>query len=304
MEIFVVKELAYFYKINNFNSIFLTRKFNKFLFLSETLTGISLLNTTLRAFTRKKVFARDFDFKSYNIDLLYSGFLFSNLFFFKSYTNKAFCLVSYSKIKQYKCILKLIIKNNSHLDCLSLIKLLNYNILRWFKDFRFVSFYNCLALDLDFYLYKLLWKWVKRFHPRRPNSWIFTRYWKNLSGCFKFFSINPLTGKSFFLFSHKSSVSCVVKQKLSCKLSTFEFLDKEKLIHDYFKSLRTEFLGVYGILFDSQKGICPGCNRRFSKFDLNHIRIFYVSNSTSRVKSSLRLVLVHDSCSILFSKYF
>ena len=58
------------------------------------------------------------------------------------------------------------------------------------------------ARELDVYLYRLLWKWAKRRHPRRNNTWIYSKYWKVFGGIWSFYVVNNLNGELTFLNSH------------------------------------------------------------------------------------------------------
>lgn len=262
-----------------------------FLFTSN-IKIINILNNDLLSFIKCRGFSPNVRFglpKS-----VYSGFPFRGRFFRKTSTKVAFSFINFSEIKKYKCKLKALVKGSPNSTCVGLIKLLNFNISLWSKKVKSTSFYKSIALSLDFYLYKLLWKWCRRFHPRRTNSWIFERYWINISGRFKFFSVNILNGKNIFLISHFSEFE--FGKRSLCFVSNFEFRDRGKFYYDSFSKLRGDFRGIYGILFDTQKGICPRCNKLLVDFDLNRLRIFHASRFPKCLGAEFNLVLVHACC--------
>ena len=142
-----------------------------------------ILNSGFHAFLKSRGFLPTFNLKP--VKSVYFGLSFGNRFFLKTSTNVVFSLVNNSELKQYKCRLKTLVKSSYDFNCLQLIKSLNSCIVSWSKEFGSTSFYTSLSVSLDFYLYKLLWTWCKRFHPRRTNSWIFERYWTYISGRFR-----------------------------------------------------------------------------------------------------------------------
>ena len=263
-----------------------------FFFFTSNIKIIHILNNDLLSFLKSRGFSPRFRF--YLPKSVYSGFSFRGRFFRKTSTKVAFSFINFSELKLYKCKLKALVKGSLNSTCVGLIKLLNFNISLWSKKVKATSFYKSVALSLDFYLYKLLWKWCKRFHPRRTNSWIFERYWINISGCFKFFSVNILNAKNIFLISHFSQFE--FDKRSLCFVSSFEFRDRGKFYYDSFSKLRGSFRGIYGILFDAQQGICPCCNKLLGDFDLSRLRIFHASGFAKCSRTEFNLVLVHACC--------
>lgn len=273
------------------------RVFNKFLFFSTNLKILSVLNVNLFRFTLNRglvVIPQKIYF-----DSLYSGFFFDDWYFLRDSASVLFCKPNYLNIKLYKCKLKTVIKKSSQISPYYLIKLLNFQINEWFTEIGFFASSSTLALSLDFYLYKLLWKWSKRLHPRRPNGWIFEKYWKNISGSFKFFSLNPLTGYVYFLASHL--ISNKFSKVLPSSISMFDFRDRKKLSSDLFKKIRSKLFGVYGVLFDIQRGVCPCCNQFFNNYNLKSFRVLNLSSLTNvrnNLSYSSHLILIHRSCTL------
>lgn len=290
-DIFLISKLYSSYRIMHFNSVIFIRKLDKFLFFSTNIGGINFLNSYLKCFVKFEV--TNLVIKGNSVNSLYSGFHFLNWFFFKTFITKIHSSVSFFAFRNYKVKIKIFVKQSY--NSFYLVRKLNKHVSWWVKEFKNVSSFNTLSLSLDVYLYKLLWKWCKRFHPRRSNSWIFNKYWKNISGRYKFFSANPLTGDILFLISHNvTSLSSTILLP-SCT-SSFEFFDKSKFHYDLFKKTKMDFQGIYGILFDNQRGICPCCNKPFFYFSLHDLRILHVSSSFDNQKSTSRVLLVHNYC--------
>lgn len=87
----------------------------------------------------------------------------------------------YKSILCYKTRLKSIIINGTNLNLYDLIRKINKEIFYFKSFFNFSLFYIDIVNELDYYLYRLLWKYLKRRHPRRPNTWIYLKYWKPFS---------------------------------------------------------------------------------------------------------------------------
>lgn len=146
-----------------------------------------------------------------------------------------------------------------------LLNILNQEIEQWAKCFgKFFSYF--LALSLDVYLYKLLWKFVKRLHPRRNNTWIYTKYWRIFSGLCKFFCFDTLTNRLCFLKSHL--IMDKNTNSLPLLLDTPCFLNYRKLFSVSFKKSNSSFSGIYKYLLVKQRGICCICCKplEFSSF--------------------------------------
>lgn len=290
--------MSYFCQVEQFDDFVFFRDFNKFLFFSINVKVLSVLNFCFKTFISSKKFAFTIE-KSY-IKSIYSGFSFSDWYFYKNVNGKILSSASYLYLKKYKCTLKMLVKDFQYVSCSDLIKLLNIEVSRCSEKFGFLVSFAFVAQLLDFYLYKLIWKWCKRFHPRRPNFWIFDKYWKNISGTYKFYYKDILTGKFFFLNSHLSIGTSL--KRLPVSMSVFDFRDRKKIYSDWFRKTRNKFKGIYGILFDIQRGLCPCCNRLLIYSNLQYLRILQIFSIRPKIFSCshFNLVLVHDSCEVFY----
>lgn len=81
----------------------------------------------------------------------------------------------------YKRRLKSLVKRSFNLSVSILIKKLNYQIKNFKSVYAFFSTYNVFSRELDYYLYRLLWRFIKRCHPRRSNTWLYGKFWKSFS---------------------------------------------------------------------------------------------------------------------------
>lgn len=85
-----------------------------------------------------------------------------------------------SIIRIHKMRIKAILKTSFNLTIPLLLKSINREINIWNSFYsKLIFFENNFKLDL--YVYRLLWKFLKRIHPRRTNTWIYSKYWGTFS---------------------------------------------------------------------------------------------------------------------------
>ena len=136
------------------------------------------LNNLVRSFLQLRSVSVSCNISSFSLyfnsfDLLGWNFSFYNF-------NNFLGQVSLDNIRNHKRKLKSLIKNSFGSNFWVVLASLNNLISNW------VSFYGCSDFsfdvqgNLDVYLFKILWNWAKRRHPRRPNTWIYLKYWKYL----------------------------------------------------------------------------------------------------------------------------
>lgn len=196
-------------------------------------------------------------------------------------------------LKNYKRIIKGIIKNSKNNSIFELIKLLNSEIIEWKLYFKISSLYSITANELDIYLNKILWNFVKHYHPRRTNTWIYNKYWKNFNGTWKFFSINSGSGKFLILMSHNSKRKFKIHYRIHSLLNVFNLFNKRKFFKINFKKSQYNFIGIYSFLYNKQKGICVHC-----KYPLNDkkLKLVNVNPSFNKKSSLIYLFLLHKNC--------
>jgi RNA-directed DNA polymerase len=105
---------------------------------------------------------------------IYDGFHFLGSTFKKSQSGMLLRKVSKQSIKEHKWKLRDTLKNSRNKSTSAIIAELNLLI----KN-PFCKIFNN---TLNQYLYKLLWRWARKRHPRQPRSWIYDHYWKILEG--------------------------------------------------------------------------------------------------------------------------
>lgn len=213
-------------------------------------------------------------------------------FFYINY-NKIFSRLSSFSIRLQKLKLKIIIKNCSNLNVGLLINKINQVIFDWSKNYNVSDFFLELASELDIYLHRILWRWARNRHPRRPNTWVYEKYWKEILGFWKFFTFNTVSGKIIFLRSHCSRTSAnPIRLPISLvKFDLFNILKFRKIYNYKFFYL---FHGVVRLLWKKQNGLCFVCNRSFIPLNFINIKVYQLAGTLDGFS---RLILLHNYCS-------
>lgn len=230
------------------------------------------------------------------VSFIFDGFQFLDWSFY--YISYSFIAVPSSNlIKSQKNLLKLLIKTSSNLNIFSIIKTINLQIDSWRYNCSFLDFYWDLSNEIDVFLYKLLWAWVRRRHPRRNNTWIYSKYWKYLFGKWRFFAKDIVDGRIILIKSHLLYKSHIFR--IPNSIDIFNINDRFKVNDIWFKKIRNNFRGIYNLLYSNQKGICLACNRLIFSNSLNDLKILRAEKkfiSQNAFVSSL--ILVHNYCGL------
>ncbi len=119
--------------------------------LSESKTRISHIND-------------GFDFLGFNV---------------RKYKGKLLIKPTKSKIKTFMCKIKHVIRINYSAKTSSLIKKLNRIIRGWGYYYRFVNSKKIFAYA-DFRIWRMLWQWARRRHPKKGLKWIKRKYFQHI----------------------------------------------------------------------------------------------------------------------------
>jgi RNA-directed DNA polymerase len=262
------------------------------LFFTSNFTDIFYIKSVFLKFLKVRGLFLENSFSSFQFS--YNKFKFLDWDFFL-YNNSSFCILSKFIIRDYKRILKMIIKNSIHSTIFDLIKTLNFQISIWVSKLDYLSFGQDICGEMDIFLYKLLWRWAKRRHPRRTSIWIYSKYWKYIFGSWRFFSIDFSTGNICFLKSH--FFRNIVVYRLPLSLNIYNIYNVKKFNSVLLKKTRSEVTGIYRVLVDNQKGLCFVCNKPFGTCFVDKLRIISVFKSFNSF--GLRLVLIHYYCNLI-----
>ena len=192
------------------------------------------------------------------------------------------CIPSKDNIKQYKNKLKMIVKNNK---ITSLISNLNKELNKWKKDNFFLENFQSLGKELDNYVNKILWRYVKRLHSRRSNMWIYKKYWKYLFGNWRFFYINNITGKIDILISHRFFLRLNTLNRIPLITNVFKLINSKKVFYINFLNIKINIGGITRVIYNKQKGLCFKCKLPLC---FNEIKICKIKNKF--------FILIHTTC--------
>lgn len=213
-----------------------------------------------------------------------------------SYNSNSFpiCKVDTDNIRSYKRKLKNLIKASSDLSILNTLKSVNREIVKWINIYSLSDSWEQTSFDLDIFLYKTFWRSVKRYHPRRPSTWIYNKYWKFFSGTWRFVVFDSERERNYFLKSHSRSLFDDTRvYTVPSSLNVFSLYNQKKLLSILFKKTRNIFLGTSRRLYLKQKGLCFICVRPFF---FNNFRIINYSSLLYTTKLNVKLILVHSYC--------
>jgi RNA-directed DNA polymerase len=205
-----------------------------------------------------------------------------------------FSHVSRNTLRLYKRCLKRIIKNGIGKDLLLTINLLNNEIFKWLNIYFLSDHWSVTCLELDFFSYKLLWRFVKRLHPRRPNTWIYNKYWKRFSSSWRFVVFDSLKKKNIFLKSHKNFQTRFYRVPSS--LNVFCLYNQRILLSFLFKKTKRYFLGTFRFLYCKQQGLCFICNKPFFFHNFKIVSSSFFSSRINKTNPSYKLILIHCYC--------
>lgn len=244
---------------------------------------------------------------SINYNLSFSSLSFSplellgwNFAFYKK--NQFLGQVSIDNLRNHKRNMKMIIKNSFGSNFFIVLSRINNLVLDWINTYSCSDFFFDTESNLDVYLFKLLWNWAKRRHPRRPNTWIYLKYWKYfaIDKKWNFFFIDFSTGRCLFLLLHTNySSSNVYRIPSSMNVFDISFFTKLGLI--WMKKMGTFLSGFYLILWKRQSGKCYICNKLFLKMGFNNIKILNFKNNRLLFYS---FRLVHKFCLFYLKIYY
>nr|AKL78997.1 RoaA [Euglena viridis] len=223
----------------------------------------------------------------------YEGFEFLGWKLQKSPFHFLLTQVSKNNIKSYKLELKTLIKKSSNINLFKTLIIINLKIDKWLNSYYLSDFCNDISNDLDLYVYKLFWRFVKRCHPRRSNTWIYYKYWKNLSGSWKFVAYDSLNNRICVLKSHKISMGFSFAFPLM--LNIFDKCNDRKIYITLYEKNKRNFSDFYFLIYKKQKGLCFCCHR---SLDFSRLKLVNLSSFTTKKKLNVvsNLYLFHLYC--------
>nr|YP_009540948.1 RoaA [Lepocinclis tripteris]AYQ93356.1 RoaA [Lepocinclis tripteris] len=232
---------------------------------------------------------------NFSIASFYDGFNFASWKFLFTRNNVFKGVLSLDNLKSYKIKLKNVLKISLRLGPLSMIKLLNYNITNWKNSFSSSDDSFSIIRVLDIFLYKLLWKWAKRRHPRRSSTWVFSKYWKKDDSLIysQFFLVDYTAGKFLFLLTHSDSKKKTFSLPSMINVHLFQNYNKFGLT--WFRKNFASLQNLYKVLWKKQSGLCFCCKSFFSLIDTKFLKVSKLVSNSGEIK----IILLHKYCNLI-----
>ena len=241
---------------------------NRFFIFSTRIRGLIYFRLFFNEFLVLRGF--DFFFPSVSLDLSSRYFSFLDLKFVGLSDSIIFCSFSDDYIRNYKLKLKLLVKNcGIILNIFCLLRRINKLIFYWSVSYNYINCFFDIWSGLDLFIYKLLWNSLRKRHPRRPNTWIYTKYWRFFTGFYRFYFMDFYTGGFLVLRSHFYLVVNISRLPLSTNYYNFYNVNKVRVFA--FNKFKYSFVGLFRYLWLRQNGVCFICRRIFEFF--NSIKI-------------------------------
>nr|YP_009145476.1 RoaA [Monomorphina parapyrum]AKL78949.1 RoaA [Monomorphina parapyrum] len=292
---FVIKSFLKFKRFDNFDLHFNVDFFvtnGELYFFSSSLDKLFFFDFLFHKFTSK--LCLDSNMSDTKIFSVFNGFNFIGwkVFIFNNFG--IFNIVSLEQIRKYKRSLKSLIVKFSGSNIFLLLKKVNSVISTWLSHYNLSNYPWDISSELDLYLYKLFWRFVCKRHSRKSTTWIYNKYWKFLSGKWRFFVLDNVTGNILFLRSHEFSNSKLYR--LPSSVNVFDCVDNI-IYHAYwFDKFSAKLRGIYKTLFIAQHGVCPICKKFFNIKSFSFIKISKLVLFKFNSNKLSQLVLVHNYC--------
>jgi len=217
----------------------------------------------------------------------------------RSYKGKVLTKPATKNVKAFLSKVRKVIKDNAQATAGNLIVQLNPLIRGWANYHRHASSKRTFV-KVDDAIFKALWRWACRRHPKKPKRWIKDKYFKS-------------AGSRNWVFSGEAE-GRVGKLRRVCLLDTADtpirrHIKIKRAANRYDREWEIYFearLGVkmvanlYGRrqllhLWQEQKGICPICQQKITKLTGWHSH-HIVWRSNGGKDGAENRVLLHPNC--------
>lgn len=217
----------------------------------------------------------------------------------RKYAGKILIKPARKNVKSFLDNVREIVKANKQITAGQLIVRLNPIIRGWANYHRHVVSSETFG-SVDYAIFKTLWRWAKRRHPKKNRWWIANKYFHRNGEPKWVFS-----GESEDKSDHRKEVRLINAASVQIKRHTkikgranpydpqWEVYFEERLGAKMVNNLRGRRQLLH--LWQTQRGICPACGQRITKVTGWHshhiIRRFYGGPNTAENR-----VLLHPEC--------
>ena len=171
-----------------------------------------------------------------------------------------------------------------------LIQKLNQQLRGWANYHRSVCAKEAFA-HIDYLLYRLLWRWAKRRHPKKNRKWVAARYWHS-------------KGNRNWVFSTEDSeLLCMgnipIIRHTKVRMNENPYLDTQYFTDRKFQQGMKRLSGRFKQIWKKQNGCCYHCGLPMEIG--GEKEIFYKTPKTMGGKDKIaNMAYVHKHCQIIF----
>lgn len=213
----------------------------------------------------------------------------------RKYKGKLHIKPSKKSVKTFLGRIREIVKKNEQAKTGNLIATINPIIRGWANYHRHVCAKRTFV-SVDNAIFRILWQWAKRRHPRKQRKWIKEKYFKSVSNRNWVFSGETTDGKELQLIQ---AGDMAIKRHIKIRGDTNPYDPEDERYFD--QRLRMKWLlgekgrGKLRCLWLQQEGLCPVCRLKITDiggWELHHI-IRRVDGGPDALDN---LVLLHPNC--------
>jgi len=228
---------------------------------------------------------------------IHDGFNLLGWSFKKSKNGMLLCNISKQSIKDHNSKLRDIIKNSKNKPPSALIAELNPVIRGWCNYHRCATGIWPVWNHLNQYLYRLLWKWARKRHPRQSRLWLYDHYWKILDGRRTFVAPENKQVSKYKLVHYRFKQQKIHRIPGVLKVYILDKTTREHIRKVWFRKHIENETGIRKKLWVRQKGLCAHCGYPLkpsgdSLTDVHHI----IPKSSGGGFKLSNLELLHEHC--------
>jgi RNA-directed DNA polymerase len=215
----------------------------------------------------------------------------------RKYDGKFLIKPSKTNVQQVTRKIRKVIKDNKSCHQIKLIQILNPIIQGWALYHRHIVAKESFG-KLKNDIFKALWQWATRRHPKKNRYWIKDKYFKHIGQDFWCFAYQDKINKNeFYKLINPAKISIKRHVKIIAEANPY---DKE--LDVYFENrLKHKMCNSFSsnqklrIIWNTQKGKCPVCLQNITletKWDIHH----KLPRSKGGDNKNSNLAMLHINC--------
>jgi RNA-directed DNA polymerase len=217
----------------------------------------------------------------------------------RKYNGKMLIKPSKKNVKTFLANIREIIKGNKQATAYNLIRMLNPKIRGWANYHRHIASKKTFV-RVDDAIFKCLWQWAVRRHPKKSRRWIAAKYFGTTgSRHWHFFGEatddegQPVSNRLFHAASTPIKRHTKIKGQVNPYDPEWEIYLEERLGVKMASNLHGKRTLRY--LWLEQNGLCPICNQKITQLTgwHNHHIVWRVMGGSDGVENR---VLLHPQC--------